>query len=145
MIYLSNAISLQMINGEKEGSIVFKELSADEVVLRLSSEHFFSAIGHEETAQFLTEYLGIQIDCNRCAIKLSPQDVLIVAQYTKGRLDGKIQMDIGALKFYEVRKIDAINCEIEHLKRQNKLLREELEFYKNKALRQRGENYVFQS
>ncbi|MEM2697965.1 MAG: DUF1874 domain-containing protein [Ignisphaera sp.] len=65
------------------------EISVDEAVkiLRLG---FMSAVGHEATAQFLSQLFDINVQTNRVAVKLKPGDK-VVALKLQGRLpEGKV-------------------------------------------------------
>jgi len=106
MTYLTNAFSLQMINGAFEAKVRIKKLSADQACLKLQ-DGFTSAVGHEDTAKFLSEFLGIYIPCNRFNLRLEDNDTLIVAQYVKGRLNGEpIQFNPEDFRFYEVKLLE---------------------------------------
>jgi hypothetical protein len=43
----------------------------------LEEKEFISAIGHEATAKILSDLLGINIPCNRIAVKMKPWDSAI--------------------------------------------------------------------
>lgn len=65
------------------------EISIDEAV-KILSNGFISAVGHEATAQFLAKLFGINIPTNRAAVKLKPGD-RVVALKLQGRLpEGKV-------------------------------------------------------
>jgi len=106
MTFLTNAFSIQMLNGALEAKVCIKKLSADQAYLKLQ-DGFISAVGHEDTAKFLTELLGIYVPCNRFNLRLENNDTLIVAQYVKGRLNGEpIQFNPEDFRFYEVRILE---------------------------------------
>ena len=86
MLYICNAFSLQMLNLEKEQNIHLQPLTVEEVKERLKEESFVSAIGHEDTANVLSNMLGVKIEKNRMNLSLTEKDSLIVAQLTGGRL-----------------------------------------------------------
>lgn len=103
MIYVTNAFSFQMMNEKKEGLIKFKAISTDEVISLLTQNRYFSAIGHEGTAKYLSNLLGINLDFNRIGIKLEDKDILIVCQYTGGRMNGgDFYFSPDKFKFYRV-------------------------------------------
>lgn len=109
-IYLSNAFSIQMIRLNKETSVKFKEISLNEVKEFLKENKFVSAIGHQDTANILTEILGIPVKQNRVSINLNKDDVLYVAQLTGGRLpEGTTSLPEGfEFKFIKVYLSDSI-------------------------------------
>lgn len=102
MVYLANSFSFQMCNGTNRGKINFEVVPASDVVLLLENNHFISAVGHEETAKFLSDLLGIYIPYNRISIRLDNHDVLIVAQYINGRITDGIKLTPDSFKFYKV-------------------------------------------
>lgn len=83
--YLGNAFSLQMLPLEGESLVSIKTLTKKEFEKELS-DGFISAIGHADTAQVLTDELGLEIETNRISISLEKGDVLLVAQLIGGRL-----------------------------------------------------------
>lgn len=106
MIYVTNAFSLQMLNGVYEATISVKKLSADQAYIKLQGG-FVSAVGHEATANFLSELFGIDIPFNRFTLKLSDNDTVIVARYTKGRLNGElVDFKPDDFQFYEVKILE---------------------------------------
>ena len=86
MIYLGNAFSLQMLQGNTEYSLKIHETDLEEV----KKSSFFSVVGHEDTANVLTGLLG--------------KPVLYVAQITGGRLvQGSMFLPEGVkFKFYRI-------------------------------------------
>lgn len=85
MIYISNSFSLQMLSLDRVNYIEVTPLELKEV-RELLSKGFISTVGHIDTANVLSNMLGIVIPMNRVSINLSPYDMLIVAQLTGGRL-----------------------------------------------------------
>lgn len=100
MIYLGNAFSLQMLQGNTEYSLKIHETDLEEVK-KLS---FLSVVGHEDTANILTGLLGKPVQYNRETIVLHKKDVLYVAQITGGRLmQGAMFLPEGVkFKFYRI-------------------------------------------
>lgn len=82
MLYLSNALSLQMLDTTKATTVSIKPISIDDI----KTAGFVSVIGHPDTAAVLTDMLGKKVKCNRASITLKPTDTLIVAQIVGGRL-----------------------------------------------------------
>lgn len=82
MLYLSNALSLQMLDTTKATTVSIKPISIDDI----KTAGFVSVVGHPDTAEVLTDMLGKKVKCNRSSITLKPTDTLIVAQIVGGRL-----------------------------------------------------------
>lgn len=78
IMYLANAFSLNMLK-KFPATVTIVEVSEDQVKQMLVSQ-FVSAVGHESTAQLLTQRLNVNITMNRINIVLNEDDVLIVAQ-----------------------------------------------------------------
>jgi hypothetical protein len=93
-IYISNAFSLQMLNGDAMVSV--QEISEDEFDEVKSTAK--SVVGHEDTANVL----GVEF--NRESITLNKGDVLYVAQIIGGRLpEGATELPDGfRFKFLKV-------------------------------------------
>ena len=86
MFYLGNAFSLQMIDTKEMHNITVKPLIKEEVNALLYDREFISCVGHADTAAVLDAMLEAHIECNRVNVKLTEDDVLIVAQVMGGRL-----------------------------------------------------------
>ena len=106
MTYLSNAFSLQMV--DIGSPILTKELHSYEVRKILSSDNFISCVGHESTANVLSNILELTVPYCRQSIKLGYNDTLIVAQVIGGRLpEGATSLPDGVnIKFILVKSID---------------------------------------
>lgn len=85
MIYLANAFSLQMLQGDYV-EVSVSTISAAYVRQRILEEGFVSAIGHVDTARVLSSILRVSVEMNRVSVTLTPEDELIVAQVVGGRL-----------------------------------------------------------
>lgn len=106
MLYISNAFSLNMV-ADMIGDgieINIKPLTIGEVKKILSANKFRSIVGHEDTANILTNLLDIRIDFNRATVKMEKGDILIVAQYIGPRLEqGATKLPEGAeIQFYMI-------------------------------------------
>ena len=89
-VYLSNAFSLSMLTENKQQYLIeVKEITLEEVKTLLN-DGFISAVGHEPTAQLLSEMLGISVSPNRIAIKLEKGDSVIVFQLMQRLPEGKV-------------------------------------------------------
>lgn len=82
MLYLSNALSLQMLDTTKATTVSIKPISIDDI----KTAGFVSVVGHPDTAAVLTDMLGKKVKCKKASITLKPTDTLIVAQIVGGRL-----------------------------------------------------------
>lgn len=103
-VFIGNAFSLQMI--DDTSVITTRRLSQDDVKKLINKFGFISCIGHQDTANIISNLLGIDIPMNRVSIKLeSDDDILIVAQVVGGRLpEGATTLpDNITIKFLEVR------------------------------------------
>jgi hypothetical protein len=87
-IIISNSFSLNMI--ETPNTIKVEEISAEETKKILSNTNWKSVVGHESTAQILTQILGLPVPMNRQAIKLSKEDILVVFQLLERLPEGKV-------------------------------------------------------
>lgn len=101
---LGNAFSLQMLDLQRTSNVEVEPLTLDEV-RQILSGGFISAVGHQDTSAVLSDILGLDVPCNRINVHLTPDDVLVVAQITGGRLpEGTTSLPLGfALKFVKVR------------------------------------------
>ena len=101
---LANAFSLQMINLNEMNMIGTEPITLDEVKSYLKNG-FTSAIGHQDTANVLSELLGVSVEFNRCNIFLDKDTNLIVAQVIGGRLpEGATTLPDGvSIKFIKIR------------------------------------------
>lgn len=101
---LANAFSIQMLDVCDQVNLNICKLDIEEVKILLA-QGFKSVIGHQDTANVLTNVLGMDVAFNRESIKLSKDDMLIVAQLTGGRLpEGATTLPEGArFEFFVVR------------------------------------------
>ncbi|MEM3345773.1 MAG: DUF1874 domain-containing protein, partial [Thermoplasmata archaeon] len=85
--YLANAFSLSMLEGDRN-IIEVKEIQPEEILKNFGEMNVI--IGHEATAQIVSEILGIPIQVNRSQIKLNRFDELFVFQLLERIPEGKI-------------------------------------------------------
>ena len=100
-IYLLNAFSLSMLapsaftpgRGVYGGGAAFlmvEKIDLEKAKELLNRYGFISAVGHESTAQFLTQLLGLPVPVNRVAVQLQLGDAAIVFQLLSRLPEGKI-------------------------------------------------------
>lgn len=105
MIYLANAFSLQMLGLDTPTNIKVEPISQETVeCILLGDNGFTSAIGHQDTANVLSNMLGIPVAMNRISVSLTKDDILVVAQVVGGRLpEGATTLPEGvSIKFVKV-------------------------------------------
>jgi hypothetical protein len=126
MLYVLNSSTLPLEPG-REYLIKAKQLSVEEAKKILQSEAFVSAVGHQSTAEALTNVFGVEIKFNRIQIQLKPGDKLISIILKKRLEEGKviktveelneIGYDIWYFEVYEnkidVKKVDEHTIEVE--------------------------------
>jgi hypothetical protein len=99
MIYVSNAFSLNML-GENFGYVRIIEVDQDRLKMCIRNNHSTivrSIVGHQDTANILSDVLGMPILFNRESVILKPGDTLLVAQYSGPRLpEGCMELPEGA-------------------------------------------------
>jgi len=99
-IILSNAFSLNMLQiRDGEASIRIKRISLEEAK-NILSNGFTSAIGHQSTAQILTQLLGISVPLNRIEIKLMTNQKLVVFQLNIRLNEGQVLSNLELQQLY---------------------------------------------
>jgi hypothetical protein len=71
------------------GRYTYRPISIDEARMLLA-EGFISAIGHEATANFISQILGINVPVNRIAISMRPGDKALVFQLLQRLPEGRV-------------------------------------------------------
>lgn len=96
--YLGNAFSLQML--PSDGNISVETVTEADI-----PSDVVSCIGHTDTANVLSDILGMEIPVNRMSVTLNDGDVLYVAQLIGGRLsEGATTLPKGfSFKFMKVK------------------------------------------
>jgi len=89
-IYLANAFSLNMIHHYNECTLRVKRINIEQAKETLLSNEFITAVGHQATAEFLSQLLDTEIPVNRIQITLQSEDKLIVVQLLIRLEEGKI-------------------------------------------------------
>jgi len=97
MLYILNSSTLPLEPG-KEYIIKAKELSVEEAKKILQSEQFTSAVGHQSTAEALTNIFGVEIKFNRIQITLQPGDKLISIILKKRLPEGQVLKTVEELE-----------------------------------------------
>ncbi|MGC8584871.1 MAG: YddF family protein [Thermoplasmata archaeon] len=72
------------------GKYIFRKFSIEKTRKLLLSSNFVSAVGHEATAKFLSQLLGIEIAFNRVQIKMQKGDRAIVFKLLDRLPEGKV-------------------------------------------------------
>jgi len=105
-LFLANAFALSMLSADT-ATIAVQAISLDSARELLASREFINAVGHQSTAELLSQLLGIPIAANRIEIKLESGDELIVFQLMIRPPEGKIytkgELEMLPFKFYLVR------------------------------------------
>jgi len=103
-IYLANAFSLQMLDLNEKIRVEISPITPEKAKTILSGG-FISVIGHQDTANVVSNILEIKIPMNRISLSLKKEDILIVAQIVGGRLpEGSTTLPAGVqIQFMEVR------------------------------------------
>ena len=71
------------------GSFKYTQISLDDVI-RLTSDGFESAIGHDSTAKILTSLIGQEVKTNRLQYKQEIRDIAIIFKLNGRPEEGKI-------------------------------------------------------
>jgi len=72
------------------GLYTYRKISIQKAKKILQSNRFVSAIGHQATAVFLSQLLGVKIDFNRTAIKMKSGDIAIVFHILERLKEGEV-------------------------------------------------------
>ena len=89
MIYVANAFSLQMLEGDDMAIRVqtIPKGGVEHALREASySDGWTSAVGHADTANVISDDLRMEVPHNRINLTLRPGDVLYVGQLVGGRL-----------------------------------------------------------
>ncbi len=85
MVYILNGPILTSF-----GLYTYKKVSIHKVKKIFQNNTFVSAVGHEATALFLSELLGIEIKYNRLPIKMKVDDIAIVFHLLERLKEGEV-------------------------------------------------------
>jgi hypothetical protein len=114
-IYLSNAFSLNMLNLKPEIPVpvrLFVRPITLERVKSLLELGFESVVGHQSTAEILSNLLGIEVPVNRVAIKLQSGDILIVFQLSVRLAEGQVLSKEEVLDLYNKGQASFVAVEV---------------------------------
>ena len=75
----------------KDSNFLFRgtQINIDEVK-DLLKNGFISAVGHESTANVLSELLGMEIKPNRITVDMKPGDVAVAVRFLRRLQEGKV-------------------------------------------------------
>jgi len=97
MLYILNSATLPLKEGGKY-LIKARQISVKEASELLKKEQFVSAVGHEATAQALSNVFGVTIPYNRTQITLQPGDKLISIILKKRLAEGQVLKTVEELE-----------------------------------------------
>lgn len=107
MLYITNAFSIQMLPTVETG-LTFKPITLEQAMKMAKANTFISAVGHEDTANVVSNLLSAFVEMNRISVNLKDNDVLLVAQLSGGRLpEGATTIPDGmSIQFWVVANTD---------------------------------------
>jgi Domain of unknown function (DUF1874). len=111
-VYIFNSLILPLSPQYKKGVITVERITIDEAKQIVQSTDFVSAVGHESTAQLLSQILGVNIPTNRIAVQLLKGDIGLHFVLKQRLPEGKI-LTYDELKTlqYELIKTTVIDVE----------------------------------
>ena len=112
-VYLSNAFSLSMLQPDPVAVLIVRPVNLDTVKDLLLKRGFESAVGHQSTAEILTNLLGIEVPANRVSIRLQPGDILIVFQLAIRLQEGQVLNKEELIDLYEKGQASFVLVEVE--------------------------------
>ncbi len=99
-VYLLNSFSLNMLWPARAYTLKVTRLSLEEARNIIAREGFLSAIGHQETANFLSKLLGVEVPYYRTQVRLVPRDKALVFQLHIRLPEGTILSEDEVRKIY---------------------------------------------
>ena len=107
MLYITNAFSIQMLP-HLATTLSFKPVTLEQAMKMAKANTFISAVGHEDTANVVSNLLNATVKMNRISVNLKDDDVLLVAQLSGGRLpEGATTIPDGmSIQFWVVANTD---------------------------------------
>lgn len=92
------------LDGGKSIEIHFMEVGLDKVKTLLK-EGFNSAVGHQSTADLLSELTGVKVPCERKEVKLHPSDRGVIITLSFRPEEGRVYSLEELLEFLREKKI----------------------------------------
>jgi len=89
MLYVNNTFSLNMLDNTTEATLKVHEIDVQTAKSLLQTQ-WVSCIGHQGTAEILTNILDIQIPFNRIPVKMKRGDIALIFQLMTRVEEGKI-------------------------------------------------------
>ena len=97
MITITNAFSLNMLDPNQRMQHLIMDPVTVEKARSLLERGFTSAVGHADTAALFGTLLGVEVPMNRVNVRVTPDNLLLVGQYTGPRLqEGATTLPEGA-------------------------------------------------
>lgn len=90
---MNNEIKLYLLNAPiltSFGGFMYSSITLEEAKRLIKETGFTSAIGHESTAKFISEILGVPIPMNRISIHMNNNDMAIVFKLTDRLPEGRV-------------------------------------------------------
>jgi Domain of unknown function (DUF1874). len=111
-VYIFNSLILPISPQYRKAIAVIQRISADEAKELLKNNTFVSVVGHEATAQLLTQLLGVNIPTNRIAVQLQKGDTGLHFVLKQRLPEGKVLSydELKALQ-YELVKSTVVDAE----------------------------------
>ena len=111
-VYIFNSLILPISSQYRKGTVTVERITTDEAKQIVQSTDFVSVVGHEATAQLLTQLLGINIPANRIAVQMQKGDVGIHFVLKQRLPEGKVLSydELKALQ-YELVKSTVVDTE----------------------------------
>ena len=90
---MNNEIKLYLLNAPiltSFGGFMYSSITLEEAKRLIKETGFTSAIGHESTAKFMSEILGVPIPMNRISVRMRSGDTDLIFRLTDRLPEGKI-------------------------------------------------------
>lgn len=110
MKYLSNAFSISMVAKHVTSYIRIEEISVDKFCEE--ARVAISAVGHESTANLITQICNVPIKVNRQPISLDAGDRLYVIQILERLPEGKVLSNVELIDLLEKKKIKFFEVDV---------------------------------
>jgi len=117
-VVLANAFSINMLGSKKEAGLRFVRLTLDELKYLITSaikrgKEIKSVIGHQSTAELVSNLLGFKVEANREFYQMGEKDLLLVIQLKERLQEGQVlsreeiekKLEEGKIEFWAVWRI----------------------------------------